>query len=102
MKANLEHYEEFIAFEDYLDQQGDCSGHFYGSLVPLPGLVGLLTALEATKMITRFARPTLYGKLYEVDFLTLRAELHEVLKLPRCPACGVTRRTPLINPWSEK
>lgn len=101
MKGNLEHYEEFIAFEDYLKQQVDHSNHSYGNLGPLPGVVGQLTALEAIKMLTGFARPALYGKLYEMDFLTLRTEFHEILKLPRCPSCGVTRRTPPIKSWSE-
>lgn len=102
MKGNVEHYEEFIAFEDHLKQQVDRSDHSYGGLGPLSGVVGQLTALEAIKILTRFARPALYGKLYEVDFLTLQAEFHEILKLPRCPSCGMPRRTPPIRPWSEE
>ena len=102
MKGNLEHHEEFIAFEKYLEQHGTRSDHFYGSLIPLPSVIGSLAALEAIKILTLFASPTLYGRLYEIDFLTLRAELHEILKLPRCPACGVTRRTPAVKPWSEQ
>jgi bacteriocin biosynthesis cyclodehydratase domain-containing protein len=100
MKANLEHYAPYMLYEQQLR-----AGHTppaVGTLRPFQRLLGELAAVEAVKLLTRFSPPTTVGRLYTLDLLTLEARHHDVLKLPRCPACGEPARSaPMMRPWSE-
>lgn len=59
-------------------------------------------ALETIKILTGFSRPITYSSLFTFDMLTLQAETHPVLKLPRCPHCsrGLSHR-PTLSIWRE-
>ena len=39
------------------------------------------------------------GRILDVDFHALDCRFHEVLKLPRCPACSRSRSRPLTRIW---
>lgn len=56
-------------------------------------------ALEAVKLITGLVEPLTQGRLLRISFLGGLPELHPVLKLPRCPVCGVTRTRPAHKLW---
>lgn len=64
----------------------------WGSVGPLPGCVGSLLALEATRLISGIARPQTVGRVLRVDFLAAEMTTHRVLRLPSCPACGYGER----------
>lgn len=68
-------------------------------LGPFAGFVGNYLALEAMKQLTGFAYPSTTGRIHAVDFFTMESEIHDVLKLPRCPACGPLRDKPLMKVW---
>jgi bacteriocin biosynthesis cyclodehydratase domain-containing protein len=58
-------------------------------------------ALEAVKFLTRVAEPVTRGRLSRFNVLTGLMTVHPVLKLPRCPACGVHRCRPTRKLWEE-
>ena len=58
-----------------------------GVLGVLPGLLGLIQATEAVKLILRIGEP-LVGRLLLVDALSMRFQSLKLNRDPRCPACG--------------
>lgn len=59
------------------------------------------TTFEILKFVTGSIEPVTKGRLWRMDFTTGLPEVHPVLKLPRCPACGVHKTRPLKKLWSE-
>jgi bacteriocin biosynthesis cyclodehydratase domain-containing protein len=58
-------------------------------------------ALEAIKYLGGVGEPVTYGRLWRFNLGRGLASVHPVLKLPRCPACGVHRRRPALRLWEE-
>ena len=58
-----------------------------GVLGVLPGLVGMIQATEAIKLLLGTGEP-LVGRLLLVDALSMEFRTVRVRKDPRCPACG--------------
>jgi adenylyltransferase/sulfurtransferase len=58
-----------------------------GVLGILPGLVGVIQATEAVKLVTGIGEP-LVGRLLLVDALRMQFHTVKLKKDPRCPACG--------------
>lgn len=58
-------------------------------------------ALEAIKHLGGVGEPVTYGRLWRFHLGRGLASVHPVLKLPRCPACGVHRRRPALRLWEE-
>ena len=49
------------------------------------------------RIVTGFAPPATIGRFYELDAASPMRIGHDVLKVPRCPACGSAR--PAREPW---
>ncbi len=62
----------------------------------LPGLVGVIQATEAIKLITGTGEP-LVGRLLLVDALRMRFRTIELARDPECRACGTREITSLID-----
>jgi adenylyltransferase/sulfurtransferase len=58
-----------------------------GVLGPVPGVVGLLQAVEASKLILRAGDP-LVGRLMVMDLLRMVTHVFAVPRDPLCPACA--------------
>ncbi len=67
-----------------------------GVLGVLPGLVGLVQATEAVKLITGIGE-TLAGRLLLVDALRMQFRAVKLRKNPRCPACGTHEIKALVD-----
>ncbi len=67
-----------------------------GVLGILPGLVGLVQATEAVKLITGIGE-TLAGRLLLVDALRMQFRTVKLRKNPRCPACGTHEIQALVD-----
>jgi sulfur-carrier protein adenylyltransferase/sulfurtransferase len=67
-----------------------------GVLGILPGLVGLVQATEAVKLITGIGE-TLAGRLLLVDALAMSFRTMKLRRDPRCPACGTRELQGLID-----
>jgi len=70
---------------------GSCSET--GVLGPVPGVIGVLQAVEAIKQLLKIA-PSLKGKLLMVDTLESSFDLFNFKKYEDCPLCG---KTPSIH-----
>jgi bacteriocin biosynthesis cyclodehydratase domain-containing protein len=70
-----------------------------GALAPYHSLVAAQATLEALRLLSGFAPPTTIGRFYELDLTSPLATPHDVLKVPRCPACG--RHAPAREAWSQ-
>ena len=67
-----------------------------GVLGVLPGLVGVIQATEAIKLITGIGE-SLVGRLLLVDGLRMRFRTIDVARDPECPACGTREITALLD-----
>ena len=67
-----------------------------GVLGVVPGLVGVVQAAEAIKLITGIGEP-LVGRLLLVDGLRMRFRTIDVARDPECLACGTREITTLID-----
>lgn len=67
-----------------------------GVLGVLPGLVGMIQATEAIKLLAGLGT-SLAGRLLLVDALRMRFDAIDVEKDPRCPACGTREITELVD-----
>src|SRR5271156_1846114 len=67
-----------------------------GVLGILPGLVGVIQATEAIKLILGIGEP-LIGRLLLVDALGMSFRTLKLRKNPACPACGTPEIKELIN-----
>jgi bacteriocin biosynthesis cyclodehydratase domain-containing protein len=56
-------------------------------------------ALEVIKTLTHFATAATYGSVYVMDIVSLESRVHPLLKIPRCPECGVSASKPAANVW---
>jgi adenylyltransferase/sulfurtransferase len=72
----------------------DC--HDAGVLGVMPGLIGVLQAMEVIKWICGLG-DTLAGRLLIVDGLSLRFQSFSVAKDPACPMCSTHQITSLID-----
>jgi adenylyltransferase/sulfurtransferase len=67
-----------------------------GVLGVLPGLLGVVQATEAVKLITGIGEP-LVGRLLLVDALRMEFRSVKLRKDPRCPACGTRELRALVD-----
>jgi sulfur-carrier protein adenylyltransferase/sulfurtransferase len=80
-----------------------------GVLGVLPGLIGVIQATEAIKLLIGIGEP-LIGRLLLVDSLSMKFRTMKLRKDPECPACGTRTLKQLIdyeqfcgiNPVAEK
>ncbi|HYG66045.1 MAG TPA: ThiF family adenylyltransferase, partial [Anaeromyxobacteraceae bacterium] len=67
-----------------------------GVLGILPGLVGMVQATEAVKLVTGLGEP-LVGRLLLVDALAMDFRTMKLRRDPKCPACGTRELKALID-----
>lgn len=89
--SNLVHYDEFIQFETYMrenpeEQKSD------GALVNTFSVLANITVLELIKGITGIGTMQTAGGQISYNSLTMELKIHPILKLPRCPDCGLPSR----------
>ena len=97
-RGNWPHYDENLAFEEYL-HSGRATAD-YGCLPPVAGFLAGIAAIECIKLLTGFSYPSTSGRMWTFNINTFEAEAHPVLKLPRCPSCGFAAGTPLQAQWA--
>lgn len=95
---NLDFYQEYRSWEDWIATNGNRRAET-GALAPFTEMVAGMAALELFKHVSGFHEPETYGRFITVSALTLEILTHQVLKLPRCPACGSGRNRPAFSAW---
>ena len=83
----------------YYDRLNEDRGSFdrYGSLPVFESLISQWTVLEATKFLSRFTIPVLFGSILRIDFMRASTQRHRVLKVPRCRGCSPATRRPQVD-----
>jgi len=92
--SNAESYGAFLAVRERLTERG-------AGLGALNITLGYeVLALEVVKSLSGFSPPSTYASVWSFDPVTLRSQLHPVLKVPRCPVCrGSARNAPSMAIW---
>jgi bacteriocin biosynthesis cyclodehydratase domain-containing protein len=62
-------------------------------------IVGNWVASDLARAIASGRPPTTTGRIVALDLHSLQATTHEILRLPRCPACSRLRARPLTRIW---
>ena len=92
MASNASELQGYLAYQ----KQTELSKS-EGFLSPLWSTLAEQVALEMARIISGFAPPKTIGRLYEFEATTPTADGHDVLRLPRCPACNL--REPKREAW---
>lgn len=66
---------------------------------PFAGVVGNYLALDIQRVLAGNQLSMFLGRMFHVDFQTFESRFHDILKLPRCPACSRERGRPLTRIW---
>jgi bacteriocin biosynthesis cyclodehydratase domain-containing protein len=82
-----------------LERQRDADSSDVGHLNFALGVDYL--AMDVIKFLTDAIEPVTRGRMMRLNFASGIPELHPVLKLPRCPACGVHKSHPKRRLWEE-
>lgn len=98
-QANWTHFDENAAFKKHLSS-GKVKAD-YGCLAPMSGFLGNMAGLECIRLLTGISDPITCGKLWTFNMNSFESQSHEVLKLPRCPSCGLTQKAPVRTLWEE-
>lgn len=98
IKANLDFYDEYLQFEKYLKNSRRKKPT--PCLTALDKLLSSLAAIEIVKYITGFESPVTYSRFLVVNQKDFKFDLHNILKLPRCPSCGF-KEDAFQMPWLE-
>jgi bacteriocin biosynthesis cyclodehydratase domain-containing protein len=62
-------------------------------------IVGNYLALDIQRVVVGNQVSAFLGRMLHLDFQTLESRFHDILKLPRCPACSRERSRPLTRIW---
>jgi molybdopterin-synthase adenylyltransferase len=98
LNSNLQFYREALAFQNYIISHKEYRE--YGELIMFIGLISNIMAMDVIKMLTNFMPPITLSRQILFDYYTMKSEFHEILRLPRCPSCGIqSRNIPSVRPW---
>lgn len=93
--SNLSDVSERLYLYNYLDSH---NGWETGQL-PIPFGADLLT-MEIIKYLSGYSTPSTIDNILVLEMGNTQINLHPLLKVPRCPHCGITKkRRALINNW---
>ncbi len=99
VKGVQNHYPEFEAFQQFLQSHPEVDP--VGSRLPaLAQALAGLAAFETIRILTNVMPPVTYGAMVTLNCMDMAVEMHDVLKLPRCPVCGPVRHDPQRRIWA--
>jgi len=97
-RANSEHPGDHAAiyrhWKDTVETPDDWPVH-----PAFAAIVGNYLALDIQRVLAGNQVSVFLGRMFHLDFQTLESRFHDVLKLPRCPACSRERSRPLTRIW---
>jgi molybdopterin-synthase adenylyltransferase len=97
-RANADHPEDHEALYRHW-KNTEAIPDDWPIIPPLASLVGDYLALDIQRVLGGRQLSMFYGRMFHVDFQTFESRFHEILKLPRCPACSRERARPLTRIW---
>lgn len=97
VSSNISELDNHLAYKDHLSRSEPLSNE--GFFPALNSVVGAQVALEVVRLITGFVPPKTIGRFYEFDATSPAVFGHDVLRLPRCPAC--ISKNPKMEAWDS-
>lgn len=101
LQGNIQHYEEYLAFQKYLRERSDRKP--FGYLFPFITTIAALAAWEAVKVLIHsedtILFPLTYGRQIVINFNDMSIKMYKVLKIPKCPVCGISLKSVMTNIW---
>jgi adenylyltransferase/sulfurtransferase len=100
-EACVAHYEEYCSYKKYKKKHQ--INHTVGTLGVFACVVAGVLVNEAMQFLTHIAVPVTCGKIISIDFMRMHMVAHSILKLPRCPKCGLpSKNEPEEMVWSSE
>lgn len=88
VEASTAFREDYLLYKEHLADAGIHGAYFV--LPPYPQIAAGFSALSASQFLARGQAMTV-GRSIRIDFERLSVDYQDVLRLPRCPACGSDR-----------
>jgi bacteriocin biosynthesis cyclodehydratase domain-containing protein len=96
-RATHDVLEGLDAYRDKVAARGE---PLEGEVSPLRSVLVGQTALEVARLISGFAPPATFGRFYTFEVATPKVAGHDVLRVPRCPSCGLRQAS--RDPWENR
>ncbi|MCF8719465.1 TOMM precursor leader peptide-binding protein [Nitrospina gracilis] len=97
LASNVPDLETHAAYQKQLAAQPHSSNE--GVFQPLWSVLAAQAAMEVSRNLSGYAPPVTIGRFYEMPSTSPVAVGHDVLRLPRCPACNPKR--PRHEAWDS-
>jgi bacteriocin biosynthesis cyclodehydratase domain-containing protein len=97
-RANAEHPQDHAALYRHWKSSDDVAPD-WPIMLPFAGVVGNYLALDIERVLAGNQLSMFMGRVFHLDGQTFESRYHEVLKLPRCPACSRERERPMTRIW---
>jgi bacteriocin biosynthesis cyclodehydratase domain-containing protein len=89
LASNAPDLQTHLAYRRHLENELESGNE--GEFLPLWTALAAQAAMEISRNLSGFAPPTTIGRIYEIPATSPVAVGHDVLRLPRCPACRPKR-----------
>ena len=97
-RANSEHPEDHEAIYRHW-KETSLTPDDWPTVTPYAEIVGGYLTLDIQRVLGGGHLSMFSGRLLHIDLHTFESRFHELLKLPRCPACSRARNRPLTRIW---
>lgn len=98
LRGNIQHFEEYQAFDTYLRDAEKASASS-GGLHAFLDLLSGIAVTEIIKYVTGIRVPHLAGRFLTINLLSWETEIHDVLRVPRLEQDPSTHFR--LFPWKE-
>lgn len=88
-KSNMEQYKAYMDYENSIDKNKTGNKGNEDDFILCATIGASLVVFEILKLFLQFKTPSTYGAVLDIDLSDYKIDYHYILKLPRCPVCGV-------------
>jgi bacteriocin biosynthesis cyclodehydratase domain-containing protein len=100
-RANAEYPEDHEALYAHWKRSSEIPSD-WPSLGPFAQILGNILATDVLRVVATGATSSAHGRVISVDLHTFDVKKHNVLKLPRCPACSRLCDAPMTRIWDTR
>src|SRR5262249_34321735 len=97
-RANSEHPTDHEAIYQHW-KEIDSIPDNWPTIAPFVNVIGNYLAIDIQRVLAGNHLSAVFGRILYLDLHTFESRFHEILKLPRCPACSRARERPLTKIW---
>jgi bacteriocin biosynthesis cyclodehydratase domain-containing protein len=96
-KANMTHYVQLVKYQNAAQENHITQLRQQDDFFLFASIGASMVVYELIKHFLQFMLPVTYGAIVDINMDEFKMEYHYVLKLPRCPVCGI--KTQILNPF---